>query len=265
MTQPADAIWFAHLATMAPNGIAYGAIEHGALAERGGRIAWAGLADECPELLRGPSTAIHQHAGQWITPALIDCNTHLVFGGDRAGEWEARLRGDSYESVARAGGGILSTVRATREASEAALFEAATPCLLRLMRDGVRTVEIKSGYGLTLDSELRMLRVARRLGAAHGVRVRTTLLAAHAVPPAFDGRGDDYVDHIIGEILPAARAENLVDAVDAFAENIAFLAAPGRTPVRRRDRAWAARETACRPADRWRRRGAGGPLRRAVR
>jgi len=145
-----------------------------------------------------------------------------VFAGNRAVEWEARLRGDSYESIARAGGGILSTVRATRAATEDELFEAATPRLLRLMQDGVRTVEMKSGYGLTLDSELRMLRVARRLGAAHGVRVCTTLLAAHAVPPEFAGRGDGYVDHIISDILPAACAEGLVDAVDAFAENIAF-------------------------------------------
>ena len=222
MTQAADAIWFAHLATMVPNGIAYGAIEQGALAERAGRIVWVGPAADLPPPLRGPATIIHDHAGQWITPALIDCHTHLVFAGNRAVELEARLRGDSYESIARAGGGILSTVRATRAATEDELFEAATPRLLRLMQDGVRTVEIKSGYGLTLESELRMLRVARRLGAAHGVRVCTTLLAAHAVPPEFAGRGDAYIDHIISDILPAACAEGLVDAVDAFAETIAF-------------------------------------------
>ena len=222
MTQPADAIWFAHLATMVPSLKPYGTVEHGALAERGGRIVWTGDACDLPSFLRGSATAIHDHTGQWITPALIDCHTHLVFGGNRALEWEARLRGESYESIARAGGGILSTVRATRAASEEELLDFATPRLLRLMRDGVRTVEIKSGYGLTLETELRMLRVARQLGAAHGMRVRTTLLAAHAVPPEFAGRGDAYIDHIIDEIMPAACAEKLVDAVDAFAENIAF-------------------------------------------
>jgi imidazolonepropionase len=157
-----------------------------------------------------------------VTPGLIDCHTHLVFAGDRSAEFEARLGGISYEAAARAGQGILSTVTATRAASEAELLEGAATRLRRLREDGVTTVEIKSGYGLTLADELKMLRVARALGAREGVRVRTTLLAAHAVPPEFVGDADAYVDHIIADILPAAAAAGLCDAVDAFAETIAF-------------------------------------------
>ena len=225
MTQAADAIWHANLATMVPGGAPYGAIADGALAIGGGRILYAGTRAGMPAGLAGAGTMRHDANGGWITPALVDCHTHLVFGGERAAEFEARLGGDSYEGAARRGGGILSTVRATREASEAVLLEAAGSRLARLMADGVRTVEIKSGYGLSLDGELKMLRVARRLGALHGVRVRTSLLALHAVPPEFDGRADDYVSFVIDAVLPAAVAGKLVDAVDAFAEPIAFSAA----------------------------------------
>ncbi len=200
----------------------YGAIVDGTLAVKDGRIAWVGPRPSMPTGLAGPHTVVHEASGCWITPALIDCHTHLVFAGNRSAEFEARLRGDSYEQAARRGGGILSTVAATRAASEAELVEAAAPRLARLMADGVRTVEIKSGYGLTLEAELRMLRAARTLGRAHGLRVRATLLAAHAVPPAFAGRADAYVDHIVAEILPAAAEAGLCDAVDAFAETIAF-------------------------------------------
>ncbi len=228
MTQPADAIWHANLATMVPGGAPYGAIEDGALAIGGGRIRYAGKRAEMPAELSGPGTMRHDANGGWITPALIDCHTHLVFGGERAAEFEARLCGDSYEGAARRGGGILSSVRATREASEAALMEAAGGRLARLIADGVRTVEIKSGYGLSLDGELKMLRVARRLGARYRVRVVTSLLALHAVPPEFAGRADDYVSFVIDEVLPAAMAAKLVDAVDAFAEPIAFSAAQVR-------------------------------------
>lgn len=226
MTQPADTILHANLATMIPGAEPYGAIPHGALAVTRGRIAYAGPAASLPPHLIGPATVLHHHPDHWITPALIDCHTHLVFAGNRAEEFEARLRGDSYESAARRGGGILSTVRATRAASEDDLFAAAAARLAQLAAEGVRTVEIKSGYGLDLASELKMLRVARRLGApspqAVPVRVRTTLLAAHAIPPEFARRADAYIDHIIADILPAAAAEHLVDAVDAFAETIAF-------------------------------------------
>ncbi len=221
-TVGADEIWLANLATMQPARGPYGAIANGALATRRGRILWAGPQAGLPAPLTTPATKIHAHPGCWITPALIDCHTHLVFGGDRSAEFEARLAGDSYEAAARRGGGILSTMRATREASQAELLAQAEPRLRRLLADGVRTVEIKSGYGLSLDSELKMLRIARALGRQHGVRVRTTLLAAHAVPPEFAGQADAYVDHIVRDILPAAAAENLVDAVDAFAETVAF-------------------------------------------
>ena len=222
MTGPADAIWHANLATMVRGPVPYGAVEDGALALGGGRILYAGPRAAMPASLSGPGTMRHDANGGWITPALIDCHTHLVFGGERAAEFEARLGGDSYEGAARRGGGILSTVQATRDASEAALMEAAGGRLERLMADGVRTVEIKSGYGLSLESELKMLRLARRLGTRYGVRVVTSLLALHAVPPEFAGRNDAYVDHVVDEVLPAAAAAKLVDAVDAFAESIAF-------------------------------------------
>jgi imidazolonepropionase len=200
----------------------YGAIEDAALAVRDGKIAWVGKRSDLPQGLVAPNTTQNEAPGCWITPALIDCHTHLIFGGNRAGEFEMRLGGDSYESAARRGGGILSTVAATRAASEEELVAMALPRLDRLIADGVRTVEIKSGYGLTLDSELKMLRAARRLGRAKNIEVRTSFLGAHAVPPEFAGRADAYVDHIIADMLPAIAAEGLADSVDAFAENIAF-------------------------------------------
>jgi imidazolonepropionase len=220
---PADSIWRnVGVATMQNGTRPYGAIEDAALAVSDGRIAWVGPSIELPPGLVGPGTLQHEAAGCWITPALIDCHTHLIFAGNRASEFEARLGGDSYESAARRGGGILSTVTATRAASEADLVAAAMPRLERLMADGVRLVEIKSGYGLTLESELKMLRAARALGKAKNIEVRTSFLAAHAVPPEFVGRADAYVDHIITDMLPAVAAEGLADSVDAFAENIAF-------------------------------------------
>ena len=222
MTQHADSIWHGNLATMAPGGVPYGAIARGALAIGQNRILYAGPEAEMPPTLQGPGTHRHNANNGWITPALIDCHTHIVFAGNRAEEFEARLRGDSYETAARRGGGILSTVRATRAASEAELFDLASHRLQNLLAEGVRTIEIKSGYGLTLESELKMLRVARRLGTHHKIRVRTTLLAAHATPEEFAGRADAYIGHIIADILPASLAENLVDAIDAFGENIAF-------------------------------------------
>ena len=217
-----DEVWFADLATMRPGAGPYGTVPDGALVVQGGRIAWVGRRAELPNGAVPTQAVRHERPGCWITPALIDCHTHLVFAGNRAEEFEARLAGDSYEGAAKRGGGILSTVNATRAATEAELLDAAGQRLGRLIREGVRTVEIKSGYGLSLGSELKMLRVGRALGRRHGVRVRTTLLAAHAVPREFGGRADAYVDHIVRDMLPAAVAENLADAVDGFAETIAF-------------------------------------------
>ncbi|MFQ3787251.1 imidazolonepropionase [Halomonas sp. A29] len=160
--------------------------------------------------------------GGVMTPGLVDCHTHLVFGGSRAGEFEKRLEGVSYEEIARQGGGILNTVRATREASESELFALARPRLEALMRDGITTVEIKSGYGLTVEDELKMLRVARRLGEELPVRVVTTLLGAHALPPEFKGESDAYIDLVCQQMIPAAAEQGLADAVDVFCEKIAF-------------------------------------------
>jgi imidazolonepropionase len=210
------------VATMAAGAEPYGTIADGALAVAGGRIVWVGPRAALPPGLIGAATVVRDIAGGWLTPGLIDCHTHLVFAGERSAEFEARLGGISYEAAARAGRGILSTVAATRAATAAALYAAAQPRLLGLMAEGVTSVEIKSGYGLTLDDELKMLRVARQLGDAHGVRVRTSLLAAHAVPAEYAGRPDDYISHVIDVILPAAAAAGLVDAVDAFAETVAF-------------------------------------------
>ena len=210
-----DQVWLnCHAATMAD--AALGIVENAAVAVDDGRIAWVGrLADL-------PSGAAREHdcGGAWLLPGLIDCHTHLVFGGDRAAEFEQRLGGASYEEIARAGGGILSTVRATRAASEAALLAAALPRLDALLAEGVTTVEIKSGYGLDLDHELKHLRVARALGGAWAVSVRTTLLAAHATPPEYAGRRAEYARHVAADIVPAA--VGLADAVDAFADSIGF-------------------------------------------
>lgn len=166
--------------------------------------------------------AVEAGQGGVMTPGLVDCHTHLVYAGDRAGEFEQRLEGVSYAEIAKAGGGILSTVRATRDASEEALLAASLPRLDALLADGVTTVEIKSGYGLTLSDELKMLRVARRLGELRPVRVTTTLLGAHALPPEYAGRADDYVSLVCDEMIPAAAGEGLADAVDVFCEGIGF-------------------------------------------
>lgn len=212
----------ARIATMHHGVTAYGAVEDGALAIAGGKIAWVGPRSGLP-----PGEAAEQRSldGRWITPALIDCHTHLVFGGDRGAEFEARLGGASYEDIADAGGGIMSTVRATRAATEDELYGAALHRLRALAAEGAATVEIKSGYGLDSDTELRMLEVARRLGRHSGLTIRTTLLAAHAVPAEFRGRADDYIDLVLSDVMPAALERDLADAVDAFCEGIAFDAA----------------------------------------
>ncbi len=212
-----------HVATMAGEGL--GEVRDALVALSAGRIAWVGPRSAAPRMQAtdGDGAPLAYDArGGWLTPGLVDAHTHLVYAGDRAHEFEMRLEGASYEDVARAGGGILSTVRATRAADEAALAAAASRRLERLLAEGVTTVEIKSGYGLDADTELRMLRVARTLGASHGVRVATTLLAAHALPPEYAGRADDYIDAIASDWLPRAAREGLADAVDAFCERIAF-------------------------------------------
>lgn len=200
----------------------YGAIDGGALAIRDSKIAWVGPETELPSHRAEEARSLE---GRWITPALIDCHTHLVFGGDRGAEFEARLGGASYEELAAAGGGIMATVRATRTASAEELFRSALGRLEAMAGEGAATVEIKSGYGLDLDTEIRMLEVARRLGRASGLTVRTTLLAAHAVPPEFRGRPDDYLAFVADELLPRVAVEGLADAVDGFCEAVAFSAA----------------------------------------
>lgn len=209
----------ASIATMQPGAAGYGAIENGALAIADGKIAWLGRADSVPERTATETLSMR---GRWITPALIDCHTHLVFAGDRSAEFEQRLNGASYEDIARAGGGILSTVRATRDASIDELYEQSLPRLRALMASGVATVEIKSGYGLDVDNEIKMLEVARRLGDETPVEVRSTLLAAHAVPPEFKNDANAYVDLLCAELIPGVAERKLADAVDAYCESIAF-------------------------------------------
>lgn len=216
---PCDRLWqSARLATMAAAGV----VDDGVVACRDGRIVYAGSRADAPAF---EAAELVDCAGRWITPGLIDCHTHLVHAGDRAHEFELRLAGASYEEIARAGGGIVSTMRATRAASEAELVEAALPRLDALIAEGVTTIEIKSGYGLSLEDELKMLRAARRLGEVRGVAIKATLLAAHALPPEFAGDADGYIAHICGAIIPAAAQAGLADAVDGFCETIGFTAA----------------------------------------
>lgn len=208
-----------HAATLRQGDARYGIIENAAVAIREGEIAWIGPAALLPA---GTAAETRYAGGRWVTPALIDSHTHLVFAGNRAAEFEQRLEGTSYEDIARAGGGILSTVRATRAASAGDLEAASGPRLAALRAEGVATVEIKSGYGLDLDTELRMLRVARALGNSFGMTVRTSFLGAHTLPPEFAGRAADYIGFVNDTVLPAAVDEGLVDAVDAYCERIAF-------------------------------------------
>jgi imidazolonepropionase len=219
MTDRFDSLWVnARLATMRP-GVAYGAIENGAIAVRDDRIAWVGRRAELPAT---DATVTHDAGGRWITPGLIDCHTHLIFGGERAREFELRLEGATYEEIARAGGGIRSTVAQTRAASEEALYASALTRLSTLMAEGVTTVEIKSGYGLDIENEAKMLRVARRLGRSLPVTVKTSFLGAHALPEEYAGRSGAYIDLVAGPMMERIVAEGLADAVDVFAETIAF-------------------------------------------
>lgn len=193
-----------------------------ALGIAGGKIAWTGPEVELPAFERTAQYAEHDGAGAWVTPGLVECHTHLVFGGSRADEFRRRLAGATYEEIARAGGGIVSTVAATRTASEEDLFAAAAPRLRRLMAEGVTAVEIKSGYGLDTPTEAKMLRVARRLGRELPVTVYTTFLGAHALPAEYRGRPQEYIELVCADMLPALAGQGLVDAVDVFCENIAF-------------------------------------------
>ncbi|MBD8191856.1 imidazolonepropionase [Pseudomonas fluorescens] len=206
-----------HVATMA--GGHYSIIEDAALVTAGSLIEWIGPRSQVPT---ADYAQVHDLQGAWVTPGLIDCHTHTVFGGNRSGEFEQRLEGVSYAEIAAKGGGIASTVRATRAATEDELFASAEKRLRSLLRDGVTTVEIKSGYGLDLANERKMLRVARRLGDELPVSVRATCLAAHALPPEYKDRAGDYIEHICSEMLPKLADEGLVDAVDAFCEYLAF-------------------------------------------
>ena len=215
-----DALWTnVHLATM-DSQEGDGEIRDAAIAVRNGRIAWLGERRALPAGCL--ATVEHDGEGCWLTPGLIDCHTHIVYAGNRSDEFEARLNGVPYEEIARRGGGILSTVRATRAASEETLLAQSLPRVLALLAEGVTTLEIKSGYGLELGAERRMLRVARRMASILPVDVRTTFLGAHALPPEYAGNVDAYVDHVCNEMLPTLAAEGLVDAVDAFCERIGF-------------------------------------------
>ena len=212
----------ATLATMAPalGGSGYGLIARGAVVIDGSQIAWVGPESDLPA--HYGTLPAHDCDGKLITPGLIDCHTHIIFGGHRAAEFEARLNGASYEDIARAGGGILSTVTATRAASEDDLLAAALPRVDAMIATGTTTIEVKSGYGLTIEDELKMLRAARRIATLRPVTITTTHLAAHAIPPDYKGRADAYIDEVAIPSLHAAHAEGLIDAVDAFCEGIAF-------------------------------------------
>jgi imidazolonepropionase len=209
-----------HLATMLANGTPYGLIKDAVIVLKNDRIIWSGQATDAPQKYQ--DTEHIDVEGRLVTPALIDCHTHVVFAGNRAREFEMRLNGASYEQVARAGGGIVSTVEATRAATQEALVSAALPRVDALIAEGVSTIEIKSGYGLNQEDELKMLRAARQIAKLRGIHVTTTYLGAHAVPPEYTGREDTYIDTVCIPTLHLAHTQGLVDAVDAFCEGIAF-------------------------------------------
>jgi len=217
-------VWLnANLATMVPVN-PYGAIKDGALVVSGKKLTWVGKRADLPSGIKSRARKIHDAQGRWITPGLVDCHTHLVYAGNRASEFELRLQGVSYEEIARRGGGILSTVSATRSANEATLLEQSAPRLISLLAEGVTTIEIKSGYGLDLETEIKMLRVIKLLGQEFPVTTCPSFLGAHALPPEFQGRSDAYIDFICDDVLPRLKAENLATAVDAFCEKMAFSA-----------------------------------------
>lgn len=218
-----NAIWInANLATMTEGDAPYGALENAALGAEDGKIAWAGPMDALPGAPEELAHVVYDAQCQWITPGLIDCHTHIVYGGNRAGEFEMRLKGASYEEIAKSGGGIISTVKATREEDEDTLFASALKRVQSLVRDGVTGLEIKSGYGLDTQTEAKMLRVATKLRDATGLRVQRTFLGAHALPPEYTDNKDGYIDLVAGEMMDKIVNDDLADAVDAFGENIGF-------------------------------------------
>ncbi len=213
-----DSLWAnVHVASMVDG---YGEIHDAALAIKDGKIAWLGPRKALPKQARAQQD--YDGQGAWITPGLIDCHTHMVYAGNRSNEFEARLNGVAYEEIARQGGGILSTVKACRAASPAQLMQESLPRVLRSLREGVTTLEVKSGYGLDFDTEAKILRVARQLQSDLPLRIQTTFLGAHALPPEFSGQGDAYIEQVCQQMLPAIAAENLADAVDVFCEKIGF-------------------------------------------
>lgn len=215
-----DRLWYnARLATLAAGRPGLGVVPDGLIASREGRIVYAGAASDAPALAASERIDCE---GRWITPGLVDCHTHLVYAGDRAREFELRLDGATYEEIARQGGGILSTVRATRNASEEELVTSALPRLDALIAEGVTTVEIKSGYGLALEHELTQLYATSELRQRRRVNIATTFLGAHSLPPEASGNSDAYIDDVCGEMIPAVAREKLADAVDGFCETIAF-------------------------------------------
>jgi len=217
-----DFLWLnVHLATMTAAD-PYGTIKDGAIGIHGDKIAWIGKRTDLPADLKSGVAEVVDGQNGWITPGLVDCHTHLVHAGSRAREFELRLQGATYEEIARQGGGIRSTVAATRKADEKSLFEQSASRLMALMQEGVTTIEIKSGYGLDLETELRMLRVARQLGEKYPVTTVPTYLGAHALPPEFERRSDDYIDLVCQTVMPQIAARKLAVAVDAFCENIGF-------------------------------------------
>jgi imidazolonepropionase len=218
-----DALWYnANLATMAPDGAPYGAIEDGALAARDGTIAWIGRRADLPDAPERLAERAIDADGRWITPGLIDPHTHVVFGGDRVADFERRVAGQSYVAAARGGSGIAHTVAMTRAADDATLYRDAARRMRTMIANGSTTIEVKSGYGLDVETELRMLRVARRLGDDLGITIRTTYLGAHVVPPEYADRREAYVSLICDEMLPLVAGERLADAVDVFCDTIAF-------------------------------------------
>ncbi|KXV47835.1 imidazolonepropionase [Gluconobacter albidus] len=229
-----DVLWLnVHLATgdeaLVTAGDGYGCIRNGAVGVHDGAICWIGAQADLPDVPENLAIRIEDGRGGWLTPGLIDAHTHVVFAGDRSREFAERLNGASYEEIARKGGGILSTVAATRAASEQELLEASLKRVHTMIREGTTTLEVKSGYGLTLADELKQLRVARAIGEQLPVRVHKTFLGAHAVPPEYQGRADAYVTFLVEEVLPVLHEEKLVDSVDAFCETIAF--SPAQTEI----------------------------------
>lgn len=218
-----DALWMnGSIATMARGGNGYGLVENAALAIKNKKIAWVGAVSELPGAPNELATSLFDISGQCITPGLIDCHTHLVYAGNRFHEFEMRMQGKTYAEIAKAGGGILSTVNATRQASEAELFQQSLPRAKALLAEGVTTIEIKSGYGLDLETELKILRVAKKIGETLNITVKLTFLGAHALPPEYLGRADDYVNVVCNEMMPAVKSAGLSENIDVFCESIGF-------------------------------------------